>query len=37
MMLKEPDNLNFIFDLKGSMVDRLVEGRNLDPDTTLKD
>ena len=36
LRLKEPDHLNYIFDLKGSTVDRKVEGITK-PSTTLKD
>ena len=34
--MKNPDNLKYIFDLKGSTVDRKVKGV-LKPSTTLKD
>ena len=36
LRLKKPENLKFIFDLKGSMVDRKVSG-DTKPSTTLKD
>ena len=36
LALKNPDNLKYIFDLKGSMVDRVVGGFTK-PSTTLKD
>ena len=35
--LEDPRQLRFIFDLKGSMVGRLVKGKDLKPSTTLKD
>jgi hypothetical protein len=34
--LQEPNNLRFIFDLKGSSVNRKVKGKTK-PSTTLKD
>ena len=34
--MKDPDNLKYIFDLKGSLVDRKVKGE-IKPSTTLKD
>ena len=34
--MKNPDNLKYIFDLKGSTVDRKVKG-SIKPSTTLKD
>ena len=37
VMLEDPDKLKFMFDLKGSLVDRLVKGPNLKPSSTLKD
>ena len=36
LQLKDPDNLKYIFDLKGSLVDRKVKGE-IEPSTTLKD
>ena len=36
LRLKRPEKLNYIFDLKGSLVDRKVKG-NTKPSTTLKD
>ena len=36
MRLKNPDKLNYVFDLKGSLVDRKVKGITK-PSTTLKD
>ena len=36
LRLKNPDRLNYIFDLKGSKVDRKVKGKTK-PSTTLKD
>lgn len=36
MRLKNPDKLNYVFDLKGSKVDRKVKGHTK-PSTTLKD
>ena len=36
LQLKDPDNLKYIFDLKGSLVDRKVKGE-IKPSTTLKD
>ena len=36
LQLKDPDNLRYIFDLKGSLVDRKVKGE-IKPSTTLKD
>ena len=36
LRLKDPDSLNYIFDLKGSLVDRKVKGTTK-PSTTLKD
>lgn len=36
MQLQEPNNLRFIFDLKGSSVNRKVKGKTK-PSTTLKD
>ena len=36
LRLKDPDNLKYIFDLKGSLVDRKVKGKTLNT-TTLKD
>jgi hypothetical protein len=37
VMLENPDKLKYMFDLKGSLVDRLVKGPNLRPSSTLKD
>ena len=37
MRFKEPGNVQAIFDLKGSSVNREVKGENLKPTTTLKD
>ena len=36
LQLKDPENLKYIFDLKGSLVDRKVKGE-IKPSTTLKD
>ena len=36
LRLKDPESLNYIFDLKGSLVDRKVKGVTK-PSTTLKD
>ncbi len=36
LRLKNPDNLKYIFDLKGSTIDRVVKGFTK-PSTTLKD
>ena len=36
LRLKNEENLNYIFDLKGSLVDRKVKGKTK-PSTTLKD
>ena len=36
LRFKEPKNLEHVFDLKGSLVDRIVKGK-LKPSTTLKD
>ena len=36
MRLKDPDRLNYVFDLKGSLVDRKVKGKTK-ASTTLKD
>ena len=36
MRLKDPERLNYVFDLKGSLVDRKVKGKTK-ASTTLKD
>lgn len=36
LQLKNPDGLKFVFDLKGSLVDRKTKGK-ITPSTTLKD
>ena len=37
LQFKDPRNVRFIYDLKGSSVNREVKGENLKPTATLKD
>ena len=37
IFLEKPKNVKYIFDLKGSRINRTVKGTNLKPSTTLKD